>query len=159
MTTVANSREQIINGATINGVVNIANGGILGLNSASTSGGIQTLAGNVSINLNDANARLSIDGIGSTTLGTAIWSMHFIGMLALKLPIPLSYDLSLTLLSVVPAIAAAFVGLLSLFNIGGRVFWASLSDKIGRRKLMMAPFHHGTATRCSSSPEARRIGR
>ena len=29
--------------------------------------------------------------------------------------------------------AAAFAGLLSLFNIGGRIFWASLSDRIGRR--------------------------
>jgi len=31
------------------------------------------------------------------------------------------------------AIAAGFAGLLSLFNIGGRVFWASLSDYIGRK--------------------------
>jgi MFS family permease len=29
--------------------------------------------------------------------------------------------------------AAGFTGLLSLFNIGGRIFWASLSDRIGRR--------------------------
>ncbi|HEY0665634.1 MAG TPA: EAL domain-containing protein [Gallionella sp.] len=48
--------------------------------------------------------------IGGITLGTAIWSMHFIGMLAFHLPIPLSYDLRLTLLSVVPAIAAALLG-------------------------------------------------
>jgi MFS family permease len=33
----------------------------------------------------------------------------------------------------IAAIAAGFAGLLSLFNIGGRVFWASLSDKIGRK--------------------------
>jgi MFS family permease len=32
-----------------------------------------------------------------------------------------------------PSAAAGFVGLLSLFNMGGRVFWASLSDKIGRK--------------------------
>lgn len=31
------------------------------------------------------------------------------------------------------AVAAGFVGLLSLFNIGGRFFWASTSDKIGRK--------------------------
>ncbi len=29
--------------------------------------------------------------------------------------------------------AAGFTGLLSLFNIGGRIFWASLSDRIGRK--------------------------
>jgi MFS family permease len=29
--------------------------------------------------------------------------------------------------------AAGFAGLLSLFNIGGRIFWASLSDRLGRK--------------------------
>jgi len=33
----------------------------------------------------------------------------------------------------VATVAAGFVGLLSLFNIGGRFFWASLSDKMGRK--------------------------
>jgi MFS family permease len=33
----------------------------------------------------------------------------------------------------VAAIAAGFLGLLSLFNIGGRFFWASVSDHLGRR--------------------------
>jgi MFS family permease len=35
--------------------------------------------------------------------------------------------------TVIAGIAAGFAGLLSLFNIGGRIFWASLSDKIGRK--------------------------
>jgi MFS family permease len=30
-------------------------------------------------------------------------------------------------------LGAAFIGLISLFNIGGRFFWASLSDRIGRK--------------------------
>ena len=33
----------------------------------------------------------------------------------------------------ITGVAAGFVGLLSLFNIGGRFFWASMSDKIGRK--------------------------
>jgi MFS family permease len=33
----------------------------------------------------------------------------------------------------IAAIAAGFTGLLSLFNIGGRFFWASMSDFIGRK--------------------------
>jgi MFS family permease len=33
----------------------------------------------------------------------------------------------------IAGIAAGFAGLLSLFNIGGRFFWASLSDHIGRK--------------------------
>lgn len=39
----------------------------------------------------------------------------------------------------IAAIAAGFTGLLSLFNIGGRFFWASLSDRLGR-KLTYAVF-------------------
>jgi MFS family permease len=35
--------------------------------------------------------------------------------------------------ALIAAIAAGFTGLLSLFNIGGRFFWASLSDYIGRK--------------------------
>lgn len=47
--------------------------------------------------------------VGSITLGLAIWSMHFIGMLAAHSPLTTGYDLALTLLSVVPAMAAALV--------------------------------------------------
>ena len=72
MTSVANSRERIINGATINGAINIANGGILTLDSANTTTGIQTIGGTAVINLNDPGARLAIDGNGSTTLGSGI---------------------------------------------------------------------------------------
>jgi MFS family permease len=38
-----------------------------------------------------------------------------------------------TLKPIAAAVAAGFVGLFSLFNIGGRFFWASLSDKLGRK--------------------------
>ncbi|WBS05528.1 ATP-binding protein [Pseudoduganella sp. SL102] len=36
---------------------------------------------------------------GALALGTGIWAMHFIGMLAFRLPIPLGYDLGITGLS------------------------------------------------------------
>jgi MFS family permease len=42
-------------------------------------------------------------------------------------------DLDNTQRALIAAIAAGFTGLLSLFNIGGRFFWASLSDYIGRQ--------------------------
>jgi NO-binding membrane sensor protein with MHYT domain len=38
------------------------------------------------------------------TMGGGIWSMHFIGMLAFVMPIPMSYDIGLTILSLVVAI-------------------------------------------------------
>jgi MFS family permease len=40
----------------------------------------------------------------------------------------------------IAAIAAGFTGLLSLFNIGGRFFWASLSDYIGRKNTYLTFF-------------------
>src|ERR1700733_2344382 len=45
----------------------------------------------------------------------------------------------------IAAIAAGFAGLLSLFNIGGRVFWASLSDYIGRKNTYYTFFILGIA--------------
>ena len=45
----------------------------------------------------------------------------------------------------VVAIAAGFTSLLSLFNIAGRIFWASLSDKIGRKTTYFIFFVLGTA--------------
>jgi MFS family permease len=59
-------------------------------------------------------------------------------------------DLSFTVLNedqrrIVAAIAAGFTGLLSLFNIGGRFFWASLSDVIGRRATYATFFGLGIA--------------
>jgi MFS family permease len=42
-------------------------------------------------------------------------------------------DLSPEQRTLVAGIAAGFTGLLSLFNIGGRFFWASMSDYIGRK--------------------------
>ena len=38
-----------------------------------------------------------------------------------------------TQLAAIATVAAGFTALLSLFNIGGRFFWASLSDKMGRK--------------------------
>jgi MFS family permease len=43
------------------------------------------------------------------------------------------------------AVAAGFTGLLSLFNIGGRFFWASLSDYIGRKNTYSTFFLLGMA--------------
>src|SRR6476469_1733614 len=45
---------------------------------------------------------------------------------------------------VTPIAAAGFVGLLSLFNMGGRFFWASISDLIGRKNTYFCFFVIGT---------------
>jgi len=54
-------------------------------------------------------------------------------------------ELSPAQLAQIAAIAAGFTGLLSLFNIGGRFFWASFSDYIGRKYTYFVFFTLGVA--------------
>lgn len=44
---------------------------------------------------------------GAVAMGTGIWSMHFIGMLAYSLPVKMSYDLGITILSLLAAVAVS----------------------------------------------------
>lgn len=44
---------------------------------------------------------------GAAAMGLGIWSMHFIGMLAFDLPIPLGYDLAITLWSLAVSVGAS----------------------------------------------------
>ncbi|VVP08088.1 putative bifunctional diguanylate cyclase/phosphodiesterase [Pseudomonas fluorescens] len=44
---------------------------------------------------------------GAFAMGVGIWSMHFIGMLAFKLPIDLGYDIAITLLSLLIGILSS----------------------------------------------------
>ena len=48
---------------------------------------------------------------GSLTMGTGIWCMHFVGMLAFSLPIELGYTVGLTVLSWVTAVGVSAVAL------------------------------------------------
>jgi len=48
---------------------------------------------------------------GAVTMGMGIWSMHFIGMLAYRLPFEVSYDIVVVVISVLVAIAASAVAL------------------------------------------------
>jgi len=57
----------------------------------------------------------------------------------------------------VAAIAAGFAGLLSLFNIMGRFFWASLSDRIGRKAVYATFFLLGIAL-YALAPTAAHMG-
>lgn len=44
---------------------------------------------------------------GAIAMGTGIWSMHFVGMLAFQLPLPMGYDAGITLLSWLIGVAAS----------------------------------------------------
>ncbi|MTV37404.1 MHYT domain-containing protein [Duganella radicis] len=49
---------------------------------------------------------------GSLALGSGVWAMHFIGMLAFNLCTDVDYDHGLTLLSGIPSLAASYVALI-----------------------------------------------
>lgn len=53
---------------------------------------------------------------GAIAMGAGIWSMHFIGMLAFSLPIPLAYDIPLTVASLVIAIVISGFALMVASN-------------------------------------------
>ena len=48
---------------------------------------------------------------GSVTMGLGIWAMHYVGMLALKLPVAIFYDWPTVLASLLTAMLASWVAL------------------------------------------------
>jgi diguanylate cyclase (GGDEF)-like protein len=71
-------------------------------------------------NAESARARWAWLAGGSTAMGIGIWAMHFTGMLALTLPVPINYDVPITILSVVPAILASALALRVMSGHGNR---------------------------------------
>jgi MFS family permease len=77
-------------------------------------------------------------GIGIISMASPLLQEVFAGHL---IGVNASYDqLNPAQLTSIAAIAAGFTGLLSLFNIAGRIFWASLSDQMGRKATYMVFF-------------------
>lgn len=64
---------------------------------------------------------------GATSMGMGIWAMHFIGMLALSLPVSISYDIVTTIISVIPAIGACSIAL-----------WMMAEQKYNTKRLIIA---------------------
>ncbi|SPW13122.1 MHYT domain (predicted integral membrane sensor domain) [Cronobacter sakazakii] len=67
------------------------------------------MAGRVTTSSGSA-ARIWLVG-GSVAMGIGIWAMHFIGMLAMSLPVTLSYDPLITAASLLIAIGSALFAL------------------------------------------------
>jgi MFS family permease len=83
-------------------------------------------------------------GIGVISMASPLLQEVFAGNLIGLPGVP--YDsLTAAQRGQVATIAAGFAGLLSLFNIAGRLFWASLSDIIGRRMTYLIFFLGGAA--------------
>ena len=83
-------------------------------------------------------------GIGVIGMASPMLQEIFAGKL-IGLPNLSFSQLSVEQKAAIAGIAAGFAGLLSLFNIGGRFFWASLSDYIGRKKTYYTFFLLGIA--------------
>ncbi|MCZ6752981.1 MAG: protein kinase [Acidobacteria bacterium] len=64
---------------------------------------------------------------GAVAMGLGVWAMHFIAMLAFRLPVPVNYDVLTTLLSILPAIVAA-----------GIVLLATTRARTGRPRLLLS---------------------
>jgi PAS domain S-box-containing protein len=77
--------------------------------------------------------RIAWLGGGASVMGLGVWSMHFVGMISFELPVPMSYAVPPTLLSLVFAITASGIALfivsretMGVFQIvWGSVFMAS----------------------------------
>jgi MFS family permease len=83
-------------------------------------------------------------GIGVIGMASPMLQEIFAGKL-IELPDVGFNQLTAAQKATIAGIAAGFTGLLSLFNIGGRFFWASLSDKIGRKNTYYTFFILGIA--------------
>jgi len=73
---------------------------------------------------NGENIRLGWLIGGSLTMGTGIWAMHFIGMLAYHLPVSIAYDLPIVIVSWFAAVIASGIAFYSLHR--GFAHWFSL---------------------------------
>jgi MFS family permease len=82
-------------------------------------------------------------GIGILAMASPLLQEVFGGRL-LGIQVAFS-DLKPDQLAKIATIAAGFTGLISLFNIAGRIFWASLSDRVGRKATYMIFFLLGIA--------------
>ena len=60
---------------------------------------------------------------GAIAFGSAVWAMHFTGMLAFRLPVEVSYDVPLVALSLLVAVVAGGVALFTISR--SRVTWRS----------------------------------
>ncbi|MDQ7306483.1 EAL domain-containing protein [Stenotrophomonas sp. Sm3119] len=77
---------------------------------------------------------------GAIAMGLGIWSMHFIGMLAFDLPIPIGYDLAITLYSLTVSIGASAFALWLVSR--PNLFWHQLLGGALLMGLGIATMHY-----------------
>ncbi len=83
------------------------------------------LAGRVA--QSQGRATLAWTAGGAVAMGSGIWAMHFIGMLAFRLPIPLGFDVPITAISLLLPIAAS-----------GLALWQAGRAELSRTRLLVS---------------------
>lgn len=69
-----------------------------------------------------------------------VWIMYMFGCMPGLLVIGLAKDIGIEMVKLTPVTAANAVGLIALFNAGGRLAWGTISDKLGRVKVVTMMF-------------------
>lgn len=69
-----------------------------------------------------------------------VWVMFLFGSMSGLLVIGLAKDIGVQLANLDPVVAANAVATIALFNAGGRLIWGTVSDKIGRVKVVFMMF-------------------
>ena len=69
-----------------------------------------------------------------------VWTMFLFGSMSGLLVIGLAKDIGVQLANLDPAVAANAVAMIALFNAGGRLIWGTISDKIGRIRVVFMMF-------------------
>ena len=86
--------------------------------------------------LSDSGGRLRVRWLlgGAAAQGTAIWNMHFTGMLALRLPVPIAYNVAMITLSFLVATSGSLLAL-----------WLTQPPKLRRARIIAGGLSIGTA--------------
>ncbi|UFT99189.1 EAL domain-containing protein [Radiobacillus kanasensis] len=77
------------------------------------------------ITRSEGKSRLAWHITGSFVMGLGVWSMHFVGMLAMEMHMPISYDPMITALSALASIIASFIAF-HLTATSGEKMWRTV---------------------------------
>ena len=97
---------------------------------AITGTSVATAIATISGQLTHRVTRQMVQLTGAIAFGAAVWGMHFVGMLAVSMPMEVTYDPLITLGSAIPAIAAAWIA----------INWLAQTQTGLSRKLITAAF-------------------
>ncbi|ENH96247.1 diguanylate cyclase/phosphodiesterase with MHYT sensor [Gracilibacillus halophilus YIM-C55.5] len=69
---------------------------------------------------------------GSIVMGLGVWSMHFIGMMAFRLPVSVSYHVMITIMSMLASVVSSFIA-----------FYITMPQKVKRYRIVIGGFIMG----------------